>query len=387
MKNVVIRGPVLTSSGYGCHSRQVASWLLSRTDFNVKFQPTPWGQTPWIHDRNRFDGLIGRMLDQSVPFNDSGFDVSYQVQLPHEWNQKLAKFNVGITAGIETDICNPQWPQDCNKMDAIIVPSQHSKNSMNPSMVSKPFYVVPESYQSSCTKNASELPASPRFSTPFNFFIFGQITGNNVKNDRKNLFTSMKWLLEEFRGDKNVGIVIKTNVGRNTLIDKNQVVDLIKTLTNEIRKGDYPKVHLISGDLSNDEVAALYKHEQIKCLVSATRGEGFGLPLLEAAVAGLPIIATPWSGHMDFLKKGKFIELYYQLTEIHPSRVDNTLFMPAARWADVSEIDFKKKVRKFYMNSTIPKEWAIDLSQKLSAEFSTDKINERYDEVMKELGL
>jgi glycosyltransferase involved in cell wall biosynthesis len=212
------------------------------------------------------------------------------------------------------------------------------------------------------------------------------LTGNNPHNDRKNTFFTLKWLCEVFKDDPEVGIVIKTNAGRNTKIDRDIVKNVLTNVVTESRRGSpYPKVHLLHGDMNDDEVAALYKHHQIKALVALTRGEGFGLPILEAATSALPVIATGWSGHLDFLKQGKFINVYYQLGEVHPSRVDDTIFMKGTKWANPDEADFKKKIAKFRQNSTTPKEWAIDLSSKLLKSHSHEAISALYDVAFKDI--
>jgi glycosyltransferase involved in cell wall biosynthesis len=123
---------------------------------------------------------------------------------------------------------------------------------------------------------------------------------------------------------------------------------------------------------------------KIKALVALTRGEGYGLPILEAAASGLPVIATGWSGHLDFLKHGKFISIYYQLGEVHPSRVDNKIFVPGARWAHPSEEDFKKRVLKFRQSCQTPKQWADDLKPIIQEQYSLDAVNKRYDEALRE---
>jgi len=382
MKNILFRSPALTLSGYGQHSRMIARWLLSRSDLNVRFQFTPWGNTPWCVDRERFDGLIGKLLDKSVDLQSRDADVAISLCLPNEWDNTLGDVNIGMTAGVETDRCNPVWTEACNKMSAVVVPSQHAKLSLNANAIQKPVFVIPESYP---TLFDSEHDIEQiDFSTDFNFLVFGQLTGDNPHNDRKNTYFTIKWLCEEFKNDPNVGIVLKTNLGRNSYVDRNQVTDLVKKLLREVRKENYPRIHLIHGDLHDKDVLSLYKNKKIKALISATRGEGFGLPLLEAARCELPIIATGWSGHLDFLKKGKFIELFYQMNDVHPSRIDNTIFMPGSRWADVQEADFKKKTRKFYLNSTIPKQWAVDLAKTIKNEYSENSINAVYNEVLKD---
>lgn len=383
MKTVILRGPALTQSGYGVHTRQVAQWLLQRKDLDVKFQATPWGDTPWLLNPEACNGLIGQIMQRSTSATTKA-DVSIQLQLPNEWDPKLAAKNIGITASVETDRCNPEWVAACNAMDLVITPSLHAKASLtNTGIVNRPLVVVPESYCDAVA--APELPTLPEFSTPFNFLVFGQLTGNNAHNDRKNTFFTLKWLCETFKDDPKVGIVLKTNMGRNSRIDRNMVKGMVGQLLREVRRGEFPKVHLLHGDMSEPEVASLYRHPQIKALVALTRGEGYGLPILEAAASGLPIIATGWSGHLDFLKHGKFINIYYQLNEVHPSRIDNKIFVKGARWANPSEEDFKKRVLKFYGSHTIPKQWATELQQKVLELYSLPKICEAYDAVTREI--
>ncbi len=383
MKSVVFRGPALTQSGYGVHSRQVATWLLQRNDLDVKFMVTPWGDTPWVIDADAYGGLAGEIMKRSTKIEGKP-DVSVQLQLPNEWDPHLACKNIGLTAAVETDRCLPDWVSACNAMDAVIVPSLHAKMCLtNSGDVTKPLMVVPEAYSEAI--NAPDLPKLDDFPTPFNFLVFGQLTGNNPHSDRKNTFYTIKWLCEAFKDDPEVGIVVKTNAGRNSKIDRGMVANLLKQLLGEVRPGPYPRVYLMHGSMNDHEVASLYRHDQIKALVALTRGEGYGLPILEAAASGLPVIATGWSGHLDFLKHGKFISVYYQLGEIHPSRVDNKIFVKGARWANPSEEDFKKRVAKFRVSNAIPKEWALELQQKLATPYSLAGIHKAYDAALAEV--
>jgi len=159
----------------------------------------------------------------------------------------------------------------------------------------------------------------------------------------------------------------------------------MKALVKECRKGDFPKIHLLHGDMTDEEVAALYRHEQIKALVALTRGEGYGLPILEAAASGLPVIATGWSGHLDFLNKGKFINVAYNLKNVHSSRVDNRIFLPHMKWAEIVEEDAKKKLTKFRASPSNPKEWAKELETVIKEKYSFTAICQAYNEVTKEV--
>lgn len=391
MKRVVVRGPALTQSGYGVHCRQIAEWLLSKPELSVSFQALPWGDTPWILNKNEYGGLIDKITKNTVDIvvsPEQKFDVSFQLQLPNEWDPSIAKFNVGLSAVVETDICNPQWIDACNKMNLVIVPSSHSKSVLERSgKLEVPVVTIPEAFCSEILEEPSQkaLADAPKFSTDFNFLVFGQITGDNSLNDRKNIFLTIKWLCEVFRDDKDVGIVIKTNMGRNTLIDRNRTLQIMKTLVKECRKGEFPRIHLLHGEMSNSDIAALYKNKQIKALVSLTRGEGYGLPILEAAASELPVIATGWSGHLDFLNHGKFINISYNLKEVHQSRIDGKIFMPGSKWAEVIEEDFKKKILKFRNSPSLPREWAVELSKNIKERYSASAIFKLYDEVAKDI--
>lgn len=415
-KNVILRAPLLTLSGYGVHSRQVFRWLESRSDeYNTSVQTVPWGNTSWIIDENRFDGLIGRIMMKTAPNQGGQYDISIQIQLPNEWDPNLARFNVGITAAVETDICNPSWINNINSMDLVIVPSEHIKNViLNSGNVQTRLEVVPESFIDEIMEKELDI-SLPEFSTPFNFLIFGQITGRSDETDRKNTYKTLKWLCDSFKNDKDVGIVIKTNSARNNQFDRAGTKDLLKKTLGQVRgKNKLPPVHFVHGEMSNKEIAALYRHPQIKALVSLTRGEGYGLPLLEAAASGLPVIATNWSGHLDFLSKGKFLDIDYDLKTIPESRQDRRkcgqcngsgkigpmvicpacggtgftqIFMPDAKWAEPKETSAKKILKKFRNLPEKPQEWAKDLKEKICKEYSQEAIAKHYDRVFSDIAI
>lgn len=378
MKSIIIRGPLLSQSGYGNHARQVFRWILNKhPEHEIRVQVLPWGNTSWHVDPEAEGGLVGEIMRRTGEINKK-FDVSFQIQLPNEWDHNIAHFNVGISAIVEADKCNVAWVEACNRMSMVIVPSRYCENTLrNTGEVKTPVVVVPESFIPEVLKE--NPPVDIDFETNFNFLVIGTMTGNNPYNDRKNIFFAVKWLCEEFANDPDVGIIIKTNVGRGTRVDWRQIESVISKLVSEVRKGPYPRVHVVHGTMSNAEVASLYRHRKIKALVSPTRGEGFGLPLLEAAASELPVAVTEHSGHMDFMGLGKFIKFEYDLKQIHESRCDGNIWIQGSKWAEVREDDFKKKLRKFKNSSSTPKEWAIDLAKKLVQTHSPAAIDNEYE--------
>jgi len=380
-KRVLLRAPLFTSSGYGVHSRQVAKYLLNKHNdgkIELFIRPLSWGITSWILDHQRDDGLIGELMKRTSLTNEQ-CDVSVQIQLPNEWDPKLALINVGITAGVETDKCNPKWINCVNNMDHIVVPSTFIKTCfLNSGSPETPITVIPESYNEKIETNT--VPLDIKFSTNFNFLIFGQVTGSNKDNDRKNIFYTIKWLCEVFKDDPDVGIVLKTNMGKNTKIDRLNVKRTFKTILAEVRKTQYPKFHLLHGNMTDTEVAQLFKHDSIKAFVLLSRGEGYCLPMVDAAASGVPVVGIPLSGYMDFMKGGKFIKVDFNLKDIHSTRIDKNIFMPGAQWGEASEDDFKRKICKFRKSHTIPREWANELKVKILQNLSFNSVSKLYDD-------
>ena len=374
MKRVILRGPALTMSGYGVHTRQIARWLLSLPNIDLTIQALPWGITPWTINRN--DDLTREIMNRCKPISGK-FDISFQVQLPNEWDSNLADVNIGITAGVETDRCNPAWIENCRQMDHVIVPSAHTKASFERNQLINNMSVIPEAFPDTILEDPDGL-ALDNIQTDFNFLLFGQITGNNPENDRKNIFHTIRIMCDVFKDNPNVGLILKTNSGKSTKIDRRITRNMLKQAISQVKKGPGPKIYLLHGHLNDNDVASLYNSDKVKALVSLTRGEGFGLPILEAAASGLPVIATNWSAYLDFMNLGRFISIDYDLVPIHQSRQDNNIFMPGSMWANFKEDDFREKILKFYKKSSMPRTWAKELKKDIREGYSFDAIASQY---------
>ena len=121
-KKVLLRGPVLTRSGYGEQARFALRALRSREDiFDIFIHPLQWGHTSWLNEENEERKWIDAKIEQTIGHvqNGGGFDYSVQVTIPNEW-EPLATKNIGYTAGIESTRTAHEWIQKGNQMNNLI---------------------------------------------------------------------------------------------------------------------------------------------------------------------------------------------------------------------------------------------------------------------------
>ena len=360
-KKVLLKAPILTRSGYGEQSRFAYRALKSREDmFDIYIHPLTWGETSWLQEDTEERNEIDRLIEKTIHYIQSQgqFDLSLQVTIPNEW-ERHAPINIGYTAGIETHKTSASWLQKGNEMDKIIVVSEHSKNVYK----GTEYEFKPESEQQDSAPNVLRLeteidyvnyPTKVFKNIPdielnldydFNFFCMAQL------GPRKNIMNTMKWFVEEFH-DEEVGLVLKTNFAKNSIIDREHVFGQLLGPVNK----EYPdrkcKIYLLHGDMTDEEVHAIYNHPKIKAALSLTHGEGFGLPLFEAAYSGLPVVAPGWSGQMDFLcdEKGKehFYNVGFDIRAVPEEILWEEVIIPGSMWCYPRETSAKSSMRLCY---------------------------------------
>lgn len=389
MKKIIISGPILSRSGYGEMARFAFRSLMQKKDLiDLYLIGTNWGATGNVIDESEETNLIYDCLKKTQKFiaesnNQPAFDVSIQVTIPNEW-KKMAAYNVGYTAGIETNLISPAWLEPSNLMNKIVVISEHAKNSFiqtifndregNALKVSTSVEVCHFP-----VKKFDDLKLDIKFKHNFNYLAVCQWS------PRKNLEQTIVNFIQEFK-DEEVGLVLKINLANDSLIDKEFLENNLKKLLSNFpdRKCS---INLIHGFMTDHELDALYKHPQIKAIVSSTHGEGFGFPLFEASYNELPVIATDWSGHLDFLsidEKKMFAKVDYELHPIAKEHVWQGILEDGTSWAYPLQNSLKSKMREVYKDHGRFKSWAKKLAEHNNKKFTEQKI---YDDFFYSLGL
>ena len=398
-KKVLVRAPVLTRSGYGEHGRFVIRALRSKPElFEIYVIPVNWGETGWVTEDNEERIWLDERIKETATYGEQGgqFDISIQVTIPNEW-QGMAPINIGVTAGIETTKVAPVWLEKANMMDKIITISEHSKQSFVNTVYEGVNSQTRQPMTLKCEKdvNIVHYPVKVYDNLPelklnldydFNYLAMAQA------GPRKNLENMIRWFAEE-NIDQKVGLVLKTFIKNESVIDRSHTENMVSSILST-----YPdrkcKVYLVHGEMSDAEIHSLYVHPKIKCLISATHGEGFGLPLFEAAYSALPVVAPGWSGQCDFLytpyqgkdlkkKKSKkmqpyFSEVDFTMGPVPQAAVWDGVLQADSMWCYPQEGSFKMKLRNVRKDHKKWKKKALTLQKWILENFKEESMYEKF---------
>ena len=397
---MLITGPVATRSGYGSHSRDLVRALVAMDKFEIHINSLKWGNCPMnalneedpndklIIDRIMTDGNLSRQPE-----------IHIQVSVPNEFTP-MAKYNIGVTAGIETTSPKPEWIEGLNRMDMNIVPStftkkvfegcrydvmdEKTKQKAGELKLEKPMEVLFEGTDTNIFKKISEFSkdfADEMKSIPesFIFLYTGHWLQGKLGQDRKDTGMLVKTFLETFKNKpKRPALLMKTSGATFSIMDRNEIKQKIEDIKMTVT-GDLPNIYFLHGDLTDEEMNELYNYPKVKAHISFTHGEGFGRPLLEATLSEKPVAVSNWSGHLDFLNNKLAILLEGALVDVPKSGLSKDYRVDGAKWFTVNYqyasrilIDIFKNYRKYTLNA---KKLAIGNRGKYSLNSMTKKFD------------
>jgi glycosyltransferase involved in cell wall biosynthesis len=403
---VIISCPVDTFSGYGARSRDIVKSLLKSDKYDVKIISQRWGSTPFgfLKEENPEDKAILDCFLNS-PNLPKQPDIWIQITVPNEF-QPIGKYNIGITAGIETTICDASWVEGVNRMDLTLVSSEHAKRVFEVSAfeqrdnathqiiktikLEKPVEVLFEGINTDIYKKIDTLTTDVKdvlnsVDESFNFLYVGHWLQGNLGQDRKDTGMLVKTFLETFKGKgPKPGLILKTCGGTYSIMDRDSMVEKIQSLKKLVGDTNLPNVYLLHGELTDEEMNELYNHPKVKAHVTFTKGEGFGRPLLESTVSQKPVIAPNYSGHIDFLDAEMSVLLTGELTQLHPSAVVPNMLLADSSWFTV---DYKKAAEVLvdvYKNNKKYLDGAKKQAYRSRNEFSLEKMGEKLLHLLEE---
>mgnify|MGYP003646011753 FL=1 len=396
---VLLSGPVCNVSGYSEHARTLADALLGMVDqIDLYIQDTQWSSsTRSLSYLKKYGSLIEKtnklfnsLKDDQDRVNISGvFSCTYQVRPPNEFTQ-MSPNDIGVTAALETTFAPSEWVAKCNMMQHLLVVSEHAKKNIkntkdqNGKGVSTPVTVVPFGYKEN--NNEVDVYSDINFTTSFNFLTVLQLA------PRKNLEFTLKCFVDQFGNDSDVGLVIKTHMHNNSTLDFHATRERIQHLLDTFNPNRKCKIYFMHGNLTEDQMNSLYNPKYIDCYITATHGEGFGIPIFQAACNNIPVVATNWSGHLDFLRApvknaaGKtkllshFVKVDYKIEKVRPHHLMPGIITEECEWAYPKEESFRRGIQFVRSSKNKITEDAENLAIYLRDKFSIENIRNQYKE-------
>jgi len=401
MKNTfIVSCPIDTYSGYGARARDYVKAIIESDRYEVKILSQRWGNTQrnFIKDNEKKWGFLTKHI---IPQLTEKPDYWCQITVPNEF-QAVGKYNIGLTAGIETTICDGSWIEGCNRMDLILTSSNHSKRVFESCeftkdnegekviKLEKPVKVLIEGANLDVYKPIKEYSNKDLYNNindipeDYAYLFVGHWMHGELGHDRKNVGLLVKTFYEIFK-DKKIkpALILKTAVVSGSHMDRSEIMRRIDMIKDSIPSNDLPAIYLLHGELSNIEVNEIYNHPKVKTMVCLTRGEGFGRPLLEFSLVNKPIITTAWSGHTDFLNEGDVGYVGGELEQLHNSSLVPNMLLKEAQWFKPNLGDVKYLFEDTFKNY---KDWVTKAKRqtkisktKFSYKSMSNQINEIFD--------
>ena len=395
----VISCPFDTYSGYGARSRDIVKAIIELDKYNVELLPQKWGSTTWgfCKDHPEWEFLMKHVAKPN--WQQTKPEIWMQITIPNEF-QPIGKYNIGCTAGIETTSAQPQWIEGLNRMNMNWVSSKHSKKVFEDMAYekkhqetgqilgvvknTKPIHVIFEGanldiYKPLKEKNTFDLS---NIKESFGFLFVGHWMEGAIGHDRKNVGLMIKSFFETFKNKKRKpALILKASIGVDSHMSRNEILDRILKIRKSVNSKDLPNVYLITGKFSDEDMNQLYNHSKVKAMISLTKGEGYGRPLLEFSLTKKPIIASGWSGQTDFLHKSFTTLLPGKLEKVHPSAA-NKWIMKEAEWFQANPANVGLSLNDMFNNYKKYKLNAVHQSKYSKSNFSFDKMKELVGNVL-----
>ena len=399
----VISSPFDTFSGYGARARDLIKAIIELDRYEVKLIPQRWGETPWGFMDENPEWAFLREHILTNPQLPKQPEVWMQITVPNEF-QPLGKYNIGVTAGIETTACSHEFLEGVNRMDLTLVSSNHTKKVFTDTKFEKinsqtqqkegvielikPVEVLFEGANTDIYKVLDKVDTKQSFLKDINnipesfaYLFVGHWMQGDIGEDRKNVGLLVKAFYELFKNkSKAPALILKTSAMSSSYVDREELAKRVKMIRKTVKATTLPNIYLLHGEFTDEEMNELYNHPKVKAMVNLTKGEGFGRPLLEFSLAKKPIITTNWSGQTDFLSKEFTCLLEGQLTPVHPS-AQNTMLLKDTLWFSVDQGQIGHYMKDVFENYKKYTDNANRQAYKSKTEFSWNKMKDKVDEL------
>lgn len=329
--NIKYCGPALDYSGYGEANRHdIAALASAQIGVTVEL-------TRHCLEISEF-GVLGELVRDM-----SGRDLEYDIKILHTTPNIYHKFiepqkyHIGRVFW-ETDKLPPDFAEGCKLVDEIWTGSEYNAQAIRNAGIDKPIYIIPEAVD-------VNIGDAPKYVVPieesFRFYSVFEWT------ERKNPRALIEAYWREFENDQSVALVLKTYIDNFTRDKRLFIDEQLAQMKRRVPLKKYAPVYLFRQLVARSQIYAF--HKAFQCFVSTHRGEGWGIPQMEAMLVGNPVISTNCGGIHEYLENGvSAFLLPYTSIPLQENTRNSQWYCKDQKWADVSVDDVRQAMRQAY---------------------------------------
>ena len=352
-------------TGYAHSSRELVS-ALDRQSVCVSYRYVYGPGT--AHPETEPDHSESLIVDaiRARPFRQDSVQVVYAQG--DVFDSNTGAYKIGYSM-LETDRIPAGWVRQANRMDEVWVPSQFNAATFRASGVTRPIFVMPLGFDPDHFNPRIARRTLPGVYTFLSSFEWGE---------RKAPELLLRAFNQEFRAAEPVILLVKSSNLDPTLDVRHQIA----SLELDPRGG---RIHFSLNQMTpTHQLGVLYRSAD--CFVLPTRGEGWGLPVIEAMACGLPVIATDWSAHCDFMTPQN---AYPLPVERMVRAAAKCRYYDGFQWAEPSFADLRRLLRHVFQNQEEARARGAAAAREVHAQWTWDhaarKIIARLDAIAKSM--
>lgn len=292
-------------------------------------------------------------------------DYCIQFLLPQYIEYGDFKKNIGIFMGETLNLSHHSWISKLNTVNLVLVPNSELKDNAQLNGITKPVELLP------CAVDIS-VYNQPRntLNFPLSGFKFYTIS---TGIERKNLAALIIAYYLEFTRNEPVVLIIKTDRDLTELC--NEIKSKMRLYKNN---EDYPDILCISHEMSDNQIQDI--HYSCDCYVSASAGEGFCYPGLEAVAYGNSVISSDQGGPRDYLvnySNGYLVSGRYEpVLCSDPPFYD--LWTAREIWFSIDILELAHTMRKAFLTHENKREEGLRVVQN----YSIENVAKRFEELV-----
>lgn len=366
--NVAYLGPLKDYSGYGEAARHFVAALDAAGAFVIPQLVT------YSTESSDF-GSIGQRLEPLYA-NKGKYKIKILHTTPNEFKRLVEPGVYNIAHFFwETDKVPDEFAAGLKLVDEIWTGSEANAAAIKKAGVDKPIVIIPQAIETDRDwPDAYEIP-------DFDGYLFYSIF---EWTDRKNPAALLDAYWSEFQNGENVGLLIKTYFRNFTLANKRMIKNQIEIMKRRSGLEKFPPVFVYFDLMDRRQVMRI--HQTGDVYVSAHRGEGWGVPQVEAATAGKPMISTGWSGCHEYFTHGENALLMpYEMVQLQGMAHSDKWYSRDQNWADVDVQALRGALRYAFAHQDLMAEKGARARDFVQDRFSFERVGAEMLKRLKEI--